>query len=45
MSAHENFYRVFTERDLNWKPEKSVPAYADFLLGALGHRPSSQTES
>lgn len=42
MSAHRNFYRVFTEQDLDWNLEKSVPVYADFLLGALGHWPASR---
>jgi len=37
VSAHRNFYRLFTGRDLEWDAQKSGPAYADFLLGALGH--------
>jgi len=36
VSAHQNFYRLFTERDLGWDKERSVPAYSDFLLSALG---------
>jgi AcrR family transcriptional regulator len=40
MNAHQNFYRVFTEQELDWDIEKSIPVYSDFLLGALGHRPS-----
>jgi len=39
VSAHQNFYRLFTDRDLGWDLEQSVPAYADFLLGALGYQP------
>ena len=38
VSAHRNYYQLFTERDLGWDMEKSVPAYADFLLGALGQQ-------
>ena len=38
VSAHQNFYRLFTERDLGWNLERSVPAYADFLLNALGQQ-------
>ena len=48
VSAHRNFYRLFTERDLGWDIERSVPAYADFLLSALGHQrlgPSQGGES
>lgn len=37
VTAHQNFYRLFTDRDLAWSVEQSVPAYADFLLSAL-HR-------
>ena len=45
VSAHRNFYRLFTERDLGWDIEKSVPAYADFLLSALGHQRLSPVRS
>jgi len=45
VSAHRNFYRLFTERDLGWDMEKSVPAYADFLLSALGHQRLSPVQS
>ena len=37
VSAHQNLYRLFTGHDLGWSLERSVPAYADFLLSALGH--------
>ena len=37
VSAHRNFLHLFTEQKLDWNREKSLPAYADFLLGALGH--------
>ncbi len=37
VTAHQNFYRLFTDRDLGWSVERSVPAYADFLLSALNH--------
>jgi AcrR family transcriptional regulator len=40
VSAHRGFTRLFTERELDWNLEKSVPAYAEFLLGALGQQPS-----
>ncbi|HZD32950.1 MAG TPA: TetR/AcrR family transcriptional regulator [Candidatus Angelobacter sp.] len=40
VSAHRGFIRLFTDRELDWKLEKAVPAYADFLLGALGHQRS-----
>ncbi len=38
VSAHQNFYRLFTDKDLDWSREESVPAYAHFLLSALGHQ-------
>jgi len=38
VSAHQSFHRLFTERDLDWDIERSVPAYADFLLSALGYQ-------
>ena len=38
VSAHQNFYRLFTGLDLEWDFEKAVPAYSDFLLGALGQK-------
>jgi AcrR family transcriptional regulator len=37
VSAHQNLYHLFTGKKLDWKTEQSVPAYADFLLNALGH--------
>jgi len=37
VSAHQDLYRLFTGHDLGWSLERSVPAYADFLLSALGH--------
>lgn len=36
VSAHQNLYQLFTGKKLNWKAEQSAPAYADFLLNALG---------
>jgi len=41
VSAHQNFYRLFTGLDLQWDFDKAVPAYSDFLLGALGQKPGS----
>ena len=35
VTAHQNFYRLFTGTELGWEPQKSGPAYAAFLLGAL----------
>jgi len=37
VSAHQNLYHLFTGKKLEWKTEQSAPAYADFLLNALGH--------
>jgi AcrR family transcriptional regulator len=37
VGAHQDLYRLFTGQELGWSLEKSVPAYANFLLGALGH--------
>ena len=37
VSAHQNLYHLFTGKRLEWKTEESAPAYADFLLNALGH--------
>ena len=37
VSAHQNLYHLFTGKQLEWKTEQSVPAYADFLLNALGY--------
>jgi AcrR family transcriptional regulator len=37
VSVHQTFYRIFTDQELGWNLERSIPAYADFLLGALGH--------
>lgn len=44
VSAHQNFYRIFTDKDLGWSLEKSVPAYADFLLSALGHQRTGRVQ-
>lgn len=41
VSAHQNFYPLFTGKDLEWNPEKSASIYAAFLLGALGQRVAS----
>ena len=38
VSAHRNFYQLFTGLELGWDMERSVPAYADFLLSALGQQ-------
>jgi AcrR family transcriptional regulator len=38
VSAHQNFYHLFTGKELEWKAEQSGPAYANFLLSALGRR-------
>ena len=35
VTAHQNFYRLFTGTELTWDVQKSSPAYAAFLLGAL----------
>ena len=37
VSAHQNLYHLFTGKQLEWKIQQSAPAYADFLLNALGH--------
>lgn len=37
VSAHQNLYQVFTGKKLDWNVERFAPAYADFLLGALGY--------
>ena len=37
VSAHQNLYHLFTGEKLAWEGERSAPAYADFLLNALGH--------
>jgi hypothetical protein len=37
VSAHQNLYQVFTGKKLDWKVERFAPAYADFLLRALGY--------
>jgi AcrR family transcriptional regulator len=38
VNAHQNFYRMLTGQNLEWNIEKSVPAYSDFLLGALDYK-------
>jgi AcrR family transcriptional regulator len=38
VSAHQNYYRLFGEQEQEWNLERSIAAYADFLLGALGQR-------
>ncbi len=45
VSAHQNLYRLFTKQELGWNMDKSVPAYTDFLLGALGHKRLSEGKS
>lgn len=43
--AHQSLYKLFTGKQLDWKVEDSVPAYADFLLNALGHRGVASRQS
>ncbi|HVO78381.1 MAG TPA: TetR/AcrR family transcriptional regulator [Candidatus Bathyarchaeia archaeon] len=38
VSAHQNLYRLFTDRELGWDLEHSIPVYSEFLLGALGYQ-------
>jgi AcrR family transcriptional regulator len=45
VSAHQSLYKLFTGKQLDWKAEDSVPAYADFLLNALGHRGVASRQS
>jgi len=45
VSAHQNLYRLFTDRELDWNLEQSIPAYSDFLLGALGYQRLSQARA
>jgi AcrR family transcriptional regulator len=45
VNAHQNFYRMLTGQNLQWNAEKSVPAYSDFLLGALDSRSQRSSQS
>ena len=45
VSAHQNLYRLFTDRELEWNLEQSIPAYSEFLLGALGYQRLGQIQT
>ena len=45
VSAHQKLHQLFTGKKLGWKAEKSVPAYAGFLLNALIRRDAELPES
>jgi AcrR family transcriptional regulator len=38
VNAHQSLYQLFTGKQLDRNADELVPAYADFLLNALGHR-------
>jgi len=45
ITAHHHLHQLLTGKELDWGPARSVPMYTNFLLAALGQKPSRSRDS